>query len=1041
MKISDFAVRRPVTIAMLVLGIILIGAVSLGKLAIDLYPELNFPIAAVTASYPGAGPEEIENQVTRPLEEIMGTVNNVESIMSFSSPGSSMVLMMFNWGTDINFATLQMREKVDLIKAGLPDDVGTPTVLKMDPTTMPIMQAGVSGSRDLASLQQITEDLIKNRLERIEGVASVAITGGLVSEVEIKADPIKLNSYGLSINQVIQTLQGENMNLSSGEIEDGKEKLLVRTVGEIKQIEDFEQIIISSAGGAQVKLKDIAQVKFTHQEPTQYTRVNQKPSLSINILKQTGSNIVQVADKVNQEIANLQKELPAGVKIDIVVDQSQYIKDSISQMARNTLSGGVLAVLVLLVFLRNIRSTLIIGLAIPFSVISTFIMVYFAGITLNVMSLGGLALGVGMMVDSAIVILENIFRYRQLGHGYIDAAIKGSSEVGSAVMASTLTTVAVFLPIVFVEGLASELFKQLALTVTFSLLASLFVALTLIPMLSSKLLKVNPQEEAQRKTPLAKAANMVQGALGALDEKYRRLLSWALQYRKTVVIGVTAALIGSFALIPLIGMEFMPQVDSGDISVSVELPKGAVLEDTARIATEVEEMVKQTKEVKTIFTSIGGTGQMMGGSSGAVSQMQVKVGSRTERERSTDEIMEDLRNRLKTVTGAKVTVSGGAQQEMAGGSPIDIAIKGKDLEVLKDLSRQAVQVVSGISGTREVESSLEESRPEIQLLVDRQRAGQLGLTSSQVASSVRTAISGTTTSTYRVGGREYDIRVKVGENNPTLRELEGMTIAAPTGTRVPLREVAEITRVNGPTSINREDQSRVVNITANVVDRDLGSVTTELKQAMDKVRLPGGYSIEYGGQNQEMMESFESLGLALILSIILVYMVMASQFESLMHPFVIMFSIPTTFIGVIGGLAVTGRSLSVPAFIGVIMLMGIVVNNAIVLVDYINTLRRRGMERAEAIVQAGPTRLRPILMTTLTTVLGLVPLALGIGEGAEAQAPMATVVVGGLTMSTLFTLVFVPVVYTIMDDASQWFRKKRGRAEGQEQGQGRVHQI
>lgn len=1038
MKISDFAVRRPVTIAMLVLGIILIGAVSLGKLAIDLYPELNFPIAAVTASYPGAGPEEIENQVTRPLEEIMGTVNNVESIMSISSPGSSMVLMMFNWGTDINFATLQMREKVDLIKAGLPDDVGTPTVLKMDPTTMPIMQAGVSGSRDLASLQQITEDLIKNRLERIEGVASVAITGGLVSEVEIKADPVKLSSYGLSINQVIQTLQGENMNLSSGEIEDGKEKLLVRTVGEIKQIEDFEQIIISSAGGAQVKLKDIAQVKFTHQEPTQYTRVNQKPSLSINILKQTGSNIVQVADKVNQEIANLQKELPAGVKIDIVVDQSQYIKDSISQMARNTVSGGVLAVLVLLVFLRNIRSTLIIGLAIPFSVISTFIMVYFAGITLNVMSLGGLALGVGMMVDSAIVILENIFRYRQLGHGYIDAAIKGSSEVGSAVMASTLTTVAVFLPIVFVEGLASELFKQLALTVTFSLLASLFVALTLIPMLSSKLLKVNPQEEAQRKTPLAKAANMVQRALGALDEKYRRLLSWALQHRKTVVIGVTAALIGSFALIPVIGMEFMPQVDSGDISVSVELPKGAVLEDTARIATEVEEIVKQTKEVKTIFTSIGGTGQMMGGSSGAVSQMQVKVGSRTERERSTDEIMEDLRNRLKTVTGAKVTVSGGAQQEMAGGSPIDIAIKGKDLAVLKDLSHQAVQVVSGISGTREVESSLEESRPEIQLLVDRQRAGQLGLTSSQVASSVRTAISGTTTSTYRVGGREYDIRVKVGENSPTLMELEGLTIAAPTGGRVPLREVAEIVRVNGPSSINREDQSRVVNITANVVGRDLGSVTTELKQAMDEVRLPGGYFIEYGGQNQEMMESFASLGLALLLSIILVYMVMASQFESLMHPFVIMFSIPTTFIGVVGGLAVTGRSLSVPAFIGVIMLMGIVVNNAIVLVDYINTLRRRGASREDAIVQAGPTRLRPILMTTLTTVLGLVPLALGIGEGAEAQAPMATVVVGGLTMSTLFTLVFVPVVYTIMDDAGQWFRKKRGQAEGQEQGQGAV---
>lgn len=1025
MKISDFAVRRPVTITMIVLAVLLLGTVSLGKLAIDLYPELNFPIAAVTASYPGAGPEEIENQVTRPLEEIMGTVNNVEGIQSVSSPGSSMVLMLFNWGTDIDFATLQMREKIDMIKSGLPDDVGTPTVLKMDPTMMPIIQAGVSGSRDLASLQQITEDVIKKRLERIEGVASVAITGGLVSEVEVKVDPVKMDTYGLSINQITQTLQGENMNLSSGEIEDGKETLLVRTVGELKRIEDFEQIIINGSNGVQVKLKDVALISFTHQKPTQYTRVNQKASLSINILKQTGSNIVRVADKVNEEIKALEKELPAGVKIDVVVDQSVFIKQSIQQVVNNTIAGGILAVLVLLVFLRNIRSTLIIGLSIPFSVIATFILVYFAGITLNVMSLGGLALGVGMMVDSAIVILENIYRYRQLGYGYVDAAIEGTREVGSAVMASTLTTVAVFLPIVFVEGLASELFSQLALTVSFSLLASLFVALTLIPMLSSKLLKVNPEEEAERRTPLAKTANMVQRALGALDERYRKVLTWALQRRKTVVVIVTLALLGSFALVPLIGTEFMPQVDSGEISIRVELPKGAVLDDTARVATEVEEIIKEIPEVETIFTSVGSTGQMMGGAQGGVSQIHVKVGSSTERQRSTEEIMEEIRTKVKKVAGAQVTVSGG-QNHMAGGSPIDIAIKGTDLAVLKELADEAVKVVSNVSGTREVESSLEESRPEIQVSIDRQRAGQLGLTASQVASSVRTAISGTITSTYRVAGKEYDIRVKIGENDVNLDELKGLTIAAPSGARVPLREVAEITKVKGPTSINREDQARVVNITADVTGRDLGSVTAEIQQAMGKVRMPSGYSIEYGGQNQEMMESFESLGLALILSIILVYMVMAAQFESLMHPFVIMFSIPTTLIGVIGGLALTGRALSVPAFIGMIMLTGIVVNNAIVLVDYINTLRRRGIPRDEAIVQAGPTRLRPILMTTLTTVLGLVPLTLGIGEGAEAQAPMATVVVGGLTMSTLFTLVFVPVVYTIMDDVGQWFRQKGG---------------
>lgn len=1030
MKMSEFAVRRPVTITMIVLGILLLGAVSLGKLAIDLFPEMNFPIAAVMANYPGAGPEEVENQVTRPLEDVLGTVNNVETISSTSSSGSSLVLIMFNWGTDIEFATLQMREKVDLIKSGLPDDVGTPTVLKMDPTMMPILQAAVSGDKDLATVQQIAEDVIKNRLERIEGVASVSITGGLVNEVEVKVDPSKLDAHGLSVSQVTGTLQGENMNLSSGEIEDGKEKLLVRTVGEFKRIEDFEQIIINSAAGTQVKLKDIAEIKFTHQIPTQYTKVNQKPSLSINIMKQTGSNVVQIAELINKEIEALKKELPAGIKIDTIVDQSQFIKMSISQVARNTIAGGILAVLVLLLFLRNIRSTLIIGLAIPFSVISTFILVYFAGITLNVMSLGGLALGVGMMVDSAIVILENIYRYRQQGHGYIDAAIKGSSEVGSAVVASTLTTVAVFLPIVFVEGLASELFKQLALTVSFSLLASLFVALTLIPMLSSKILKIENKDEAPVKGVLAKLTDLVQRALNSLDERYRVLLSWSLKHRKKVVITVTLALLGSFALVPLVGTEFIPATDTGEISIRVELPKGSVLSATSNAASEVEAILKGVPEVQTVFTSIGTTGQGFGSQGSEISQIIVKVGGKSERKRSTESIIEDMRTKLKPVTGAKITISQNEPQ-MGGGSPVDIAIKGNDLKTLKTLAQQVADEVEGVQGTREVKTSLDESRPEIQLLIDRQRAGQMGLTASQVAAIVRTAVSGTTTSTYRVGGKEYDIRVKMGVGNPDLAELERLTIAAPNGTRVPLREVAQMSRVNGPTAIQRENQARVVNVTADLTGRDLGTVNAEIDLALKKVNIPQGYMIESGGQNEQMMESFASLGLALLLSIVLVYMVMAAQFESLMHPFVIMFSLPTTFIGVVAGLAATGRSLSVPAFIGVIMLAGIVVNNAIVLVDYINTLRREGLAREEAIVKAGPTRLRPILMTTLTTVLGLVPLTLGLGEGAETQAPMATVVVSGLTTSTLFTLVFVPVIYTIMDDAGEWVKRKRGISKPQ----------
>lgn len=1037
MKLSDFSVSRPVAISMVFLMVVILGLVSMSKLAIDLYPELNFPVAAVVTNYEGAGPQEIETLVTRPMEEIMGTVNNVDHITSQSMAGTSLVLVWYNWGTDMNFATLQMREKLDRIKPMLPDDIDQPSVLRMDPSQIPIVQIGMTGGQNPAELRNIAEDVVKNRLERLEGVASVVITGGLTREIQVQVDPVKLQGYGLSLAQVVQALRAENLNLASGEVVDAKKNLAIRTLGEFRDIAEIENILVGTSQGNFVRLRDISEVTDGFKKAGQLTRMDGQASLGIHVLKQTGSNVVQVAGRVNAELKKLEQEL-AGKKVHIrtVVDFSEFVKLSIANVKRHTISGAALAVLVLFLFLRNWRSTVVVALSIPISIISTFILLYSFDMTLNMMSLGGLALGVGRMVDDSIVILENIYRHRQEGYSLIEAAKKGSSEVATAVMASTFTTVVVFLPIVFVEGLASELFRQMALTVCFSLLASLFVSLTLIPMLSSKVLHTL-EGEKHFKLGVSRFFYNISGRfIDGLDEKYRRLLVWALSHRKTVVFGVIGTLVASLALLPVIGAEFMPKTDTGEISVNVELPKGTVIEETSGVVDKVEAILdKDIPEVKTIFTGIGATGRNMAlGGSGQteLAQIRVKVGKRNERTRHTEVIADDIRSRLKNIPGAKFQVSMSDPQQGGppGGAPVQVTIKGDDLGTLQALADRTAELVKKVPGTREVESSLAAAKPELQILIDRERAGSMGLTASQIANTIRNAMAGQVATKYRIEGDEIDIRVKLVEQAAEkVSDLSGLIITTPGGQSVPLRELAFIKVARGPVAIDRENQSRQVTVSSQIIGRDLRSITKDVQTKLSAVELPPGYQIKYGGQNEEMMKSFKSLAEALLLAVILVYMVMAFQFESLLYPFIIMFSMPTTFIGVVLALAITGRAFSVPAFMGVIMLAGIVVTNAIVLVDYINVLRGRGMERDAAILKAGPTRLRPILMTALTTVLGLLPLTLGLGEGAEAQAPMATVVVGGLTVSTLLTLVLIPVVYTLFDDLG---RKITGRkAAGQ----------
>ncbi|SFR14114.1 efflux RND transporter permease subunit [Desulfoscipio geothermicus] len=1033
MKITDFSIKRPLTIAVLVTVVLILGGVSLSRLNIDLYPEMNLPVAVVMTEYPGAGPQEVENMITRPLESILGTVSDLDSIQSVSSTGSSTVIVMFNWGTDMNFAALQMREKVDIIKSFFPDDAGNPTVFKMDPNMLPIMQMSVSGG-DPVQVKQVADDVIQPRLERVPGVAAVRVEGGAEREIKVLADPARLQGYGFSLNQIVQVLQAENMNISGGHVEEGKKDLLVRATGEFRDLNDIRNLVLTSPTGTRVHLGDLAEVLDGAKESTSISRVNGKPGLTILIHKQSVANTVQVAREVKKALQDIEKDIPADFEIGILLDQSEFIEQSIQSVVHKIFFGGLLAMLVMLVFLRNLRSTLIISTAIPISIVFTFVLLYFNDMTLNLFSLGGLALGVGLIVDDAIVVLENIYRHRQQGYSRMDAARVATDEVGNAVIASTLTTIAVFLPIVFVEGLASQLFKPMALTVSFSVAASLAVALTLVPLLASRFLKLTETGEG---TFSGRVFGASERWFDRLHRRYEKILAWSLGHRKRVIIAVALLFVGSLALTPLVGAEFMPVMDEGYVKVQVDMPNGTGLEETDRCIAVIEKLGEQIPEVKNIYASIGFTGsESMGGEvSSDRGQIFFELVDKEQRSRSTEDVAEEMRDLVRGIPGAdiKVSATGPASEGQGMGSPVQVDIKGDDLDTLTRLADEVTEIIEKVPGTRQVTNNLADGLPELRVRVDRERAALYGLSGAEISSTLRTAIQGTVATQYRTGEDEIDVRVQLANaESARMADLQNLTVMTGTGVVVPLHVVTDIIEREAPSSINRQDQTRMVSVTANLSGRDLGSVMKDIRARLDQLPLPPGYFIEYGGQNEEMMKAFGNLGLALILAIVLVYLVMVAQFESLLYPFIIMFSVPVTIIGVVLSLLMSGRPFSVPAFIGIILLAGIVVKNAIVLVDYVNVLRRRGVERNEAILKAGPTRLRPILMTALTAVLAMLPMALGIGEGSEGQAPMATVVVGGLLFSTLITLVLVPVVYTILDDLGGKFRRKKPPVPGVE---------
>lgn len=999
---------------MFVICAIVLGFISLRDLKVELFPQMDLPIAVVATSYQGAAPQEVEELISKPIESAVSTVQGMDTIQSVSTQGASLVLMMFDYGRDIDDAMIDVREKIDQIAGMLPDGANDPMVMRLDPNATPVVIASLSGA-SLEVLQDIAESDVQAAIERAPGVASATIIGGKEREIRVNLNQAMLTNYGITGSQIIAALQAENRSISAGTVERGGQDVQLRVVGEYTSISDIENTLITLNNGEKVRVKDVADVEDTFKEVSSVSRVDGEDTLIFSIMKQSDANSVETAEEIQKVIDKLnEKYADRGIEVKNIMDTSVYITASIDSVINNMIVGGVLAALVLILFLRSIKATLVIAVSMPISIISTFTLMYFTGETLNIISMGGLALGIGMMVDSSIVILENIYKKRSEGMSIREAAFEGASELGPAVIASTLTTAAVFVPVVFTDGLASQIFRPLALTVVFALTASLVAAITLVPMFSTQFMRnVNISIDEEN------ATDWFNRLLSKFKKFYGRVLEKALHRRKTVIAIVTAAFFGSFALFPVVGMELMPATDSGQITITATLQNGAQLQETEAVVEEINNRLEKFEDIiKVNYVNIGGSNGVSAGSKNVASYM-IELVSSSERDITTEQFIKEMNEMVSDITGAEITIVENSHG-MSTGSPITVSISGDSLEVLEDLGQQVVWLIQDIEGTLNVESSLSEGNPEVQVVVNRELASAFGLSYQQIMNEINVAFNGQTATIYKEGGNEYDVTVTLPkESTETIRDLETFIIRNNQGENIPLSAVAQLVPVQGPTQITRNDQVRTINVTSDVIGRDLGSVSQELQTKLNQIKLPDGYEISMGGEVETMMESFTQLTLALLLGIFLVYMVMAVQFESFTYPFIIMFSLPTMIIGVILGLVIVGIPLSLPGFIGLIMLAGIVVNNGILLVDYTNTLRRKGMERMEAIIEAGKSRVRPIFMTTATTVLAMIPLALAIGEGAENQQPMAVVVVFGLTASTLFTLIFVPVMYVVIDNMSE----------------------
>ncbi len=1018
MSIARGPVERPVLTFIIFLIIVILGIISFFRLPIDLMPEITYPTISVATSYPNVGPQEIEEQITRIVEEAIAAVQGVKEITSTSTEGSSSVRISFEWGTNLDIAANDVRDRIDRILSRLPDDVDRPSIRKFDLSAFPVLILGVSAEMDPLVLKQTIEDQIKYRLERINGVASIDIRGGWNREISVRLSSEKMQAYGISITEIQNAIARDNENTPVGLVTNGGRDLLVRTMGQFTSLNELKNVVVRNVDQQSVKLSDICEIEDTHEEITQIHRIDNKPGLRISISKQSGANTVDVVKTIKHELKKIAQDYPQ-IQLVPIIDSSKYIKQSINNVGVSVFVGGLLAIVILFLFLGNISSTGIIATAIPVSVLATFGLLYFSGLTLNIMTFGGLALGIGMLVDSSIVVLENISRHKEKGSSVIKSTLQGTSEVWSAILASVLTTIVVFLPVIFIKGMSGVMFQQMAIVVSFSLLCSLVVSLTLIPMLSSRFMSEKSADA--NKAGTLPAVKFVSSLLKKAEDYYLKILRFSLLNRKYILIICGLLFAVSLFMITLIGVELMPETDEGEVRVDLEMAIGTELEDIDAMTTRAEKIVSDNvPELVSMITRIGSGGWRARG--GHTSQIRISLPERNNRKRSSKEIANDLRKKLSSLVGVKIrTRAAGGLFIMRMGTSSDdnlsVEVRGYNLKIANDLAKkidEAVQQVTGITDTR---ISREEGNPELVLHIDREKAADSGLSISDVTDALQTLISGSNVSYYRESGKQFPIFVRLKEEDRTsMKDILNLSLQNRNGDYVILSNIISTETSEGPIRIERKNQERIINITANFIGRDMGSVIKDVRKAIKDIPVHKDFSILFGGDYEEQQKSFRELMFAFALAIVLVFLVMAGQFESFLDPFVILFSVPMALIGVVITMIFTNTVFSMQALIGCIMLAGIVVNNAILLVDYTNRLRREsGLSLQSAIETAGLGRLRPILMTTLTTILGLLPMSFGIGDGGEAQAPMGRVVIGGLISSTLITLVLVPVIYSIFE--------------------------
>ena len=1030
MTISEFSVKRSISILMFALILIVMGLWSLSTMKLDLLPDIEMPTLTVVTSYPGAASEEIERIVSEPLEKGVGTVTNLKSVSSISKENISLLTIEFISGTDTNVGAQDVRDAMDLVVSNLPDEVNRPIIVKMDVSQMPVLVIGISGIEDTIALKNLVDDKISDRLKRMDGVGSVMVMGGDEREIQVQMNHLKMQELGISSNAIISSLGAQNLNLPAGIIDEGQREYLLRSIGEFDSISDIESIIVGSTSyGEPVYLHNVAEVIDGKKESRSYMRTDREQGVVLMVTKQSSANSVSVAKKVKNELEKISKELPSNIIFYPIMDQGKEVSTVIASTASNALVGGLLAVIFIFFFLHGWRPTFAIAVAIPLSVIATFIPIKAAGYSLNIMTLGGLALGVGMLVDNAVVVIENIYRNMERGKNRKDAASTGASQVGMAIIASTFTTVAVFLPMSLSSGVAGQLSRGLSLTVSFSLLASLIVALTVVPMIASNIFK---RQEEQN---YAKKKN-VKGPMQIIRDKYGKILAWTLKSRKimlSILVLIIIATVGAGWF--FVGMEFMPKADTGTITFNLELPVGARLSETDLKAGILEDIALSIPEVERIMMMVGSSPDMQMAAFGPEGSNQamvmIKLFDEDQRTRSAEEITNEIRDRFPKAPGIKLENQDMASASMMGGSSsaIDIKIFGKDLDRTGAYALDIEKAIRTVEGAVDVHSSYEQGKPEISIQINREKAMRLGLPVAVVAGQLRTFTLGTVSTRLREkNGDETDIRVRLREEDRLTREaIESLPINLPMGGTVPLKEIADFQESYGPIEIEHEDQTRLVHVYANRTERNLGDIVTDIKIAIAPIveKFPSGYSYELGGENETMKDSFKDLALAMIMAIILVYAIMAALFESITQPLVILVTLPLAAIGVVWIFLITGSTLSIVSFMGIIILIGIVVNNGIVLVDHVNQLRRQeNMEKHQALVQGGMDRLRPILITAGTTIIGMLPMALSTGQGASMKGPMALTVVGGLITSTFFTLFYVPLFYSIADHISYKTTKK-----------------